>query len=224
MLGERGLWYKMTFYEHSTRVPLILHWPSQFASRRVPQNVSLVDLLPTLAELAGDGKFEPAAPIDGASLLGLASGGGAGWSDTAYGEYTAEGTFHPAFMIRRGRYKYIACEGDPPQLFDVAADPHELKNLAADPGHAAIAAGFAKEAATKWNSAALRGQIVASQRQRLLVHKALMQGRIQPWDWQPRIDAAKQYNRNYGGELYDTDRRARVPYRPEPPKDGPGRG
>ena len=39
----------------------------------------------------------------------------------------------------------------------------------------------------------------------------------------PKIDAAKQYNRNYGGELYDTDRRARVPYRAEPPKDGPGR-
>ena len=223
MLGERGLWYKMTFYEHSTRVPLIMHWPSQFAPRRVAQNVSLVDLLPTLAELAGDGKFDPVAPIDGASLLGLASGGGAGWADTAYGEYTAEGTFHPAFMIRRGKHKYVACEGDPPQLFDVAADPHELKNLAADPGHPAIAAGFAKEAAAKWNSAALRAQIVASQRQRLLVHEALMQGRVQPWDWQPKIDAARQYNRNYGGELYDTDRRARVPYRAEPPKDGPGK-
>jgi hypothetical protein len=50
-----------------------------------------------------------------------------------------------------------------------------------------------------------------------------MKGRVQPWDWQPKIDAARQYNRNYGGELYDTDRRARVPYRAEPPKDGPGR-
>jgi choline-sulfatase len=223
MLGERGLWYKMNFFERSTRVPLILHAPRLFGARRVAESVSLVDLLPTFVDLAGEGApFAPASDIDGRSLLGLAAGKAAGWPDSVYGEYMAEGTFQPVFMIRRGRYKYIACDGDPPQLFDLASDPHELKNLAGDAGHASIAAEFAQEATAKWNSRALCEQIVLSQRQRLFVQEALLKGRIHSWDYEPRTDASRQYNRNYGGELYDTDRCARLPNRPEPPKDGRG--
>ncbi|MGE0117867.1 MAG: choline-sulfatase [Dongiaceae bacterium] len=223
MLGERGLWYKMTFFERAARVPLILHAPRLFAARRVPQSVSLVDLLPTFADLAGESApFAPATPIDGRSLVGLAAGGEG--SDEVYGEYMAEGTVQPIFMIRRGRYKYVCCDGDPPQLFDLSADPHELVNLADDPRHARLAADFAGNAAAKWDSAGIREQVVRSQRQRLLVQEALLAGRIHAWDYEPRTDAARQYNRNYGGELYDTDRRARLPNRAEPPKDGKGRG
>jgi hypothetical protein len=54
------------------------------------------------------------------------------------------------------------------------------------------------------------------------VQEALLRGRAHPWDYEPRADASRQYNRNYGGELYDTDRRARLPHRAEPPKDGRG--
>jgi choline-sulfatase len=223
MLGERGLWYKMNFFERSTRVPLILHAPRLSGARRVAENVSLVDLLPTFVELAGEGApFEPASELDGRSLVGLAAGRAAGWPDSVYGEYMAEGTVQPVFMIRRGRYKYIACDGDPPQLFDLASDPHELTNLIGDSAHARLAGEFAREAAAKWHGAALREQIVLSQRQRLFVQEALLKGRIHSWDYEPRTDAARQYNRNYGGELYDTDRRARLPHRPEPPKDGRG--
>jgi choline-sulfatase len=223
MLGERGLWYKMTFFERAARVPLILHAPRLFGARRVAQNVSLVDLLPTFAELAGEGApFAPATAIDGRSLLGLAAGRAEGWPDQVYGEYMAEGTFEPVFMTRRGGHKYVACAGDPPLLFDLASDPHELENLAGDAAHAKIAAAFAQETATRWSSGALRAQIVASQRQRLFVQEALLRGRVHPWDYEPRTDASRQYNRNYGGELYDTDRRARLPHRSEPPKDGRG--
>jgi choline-sulfatase len=223
MLGERGLWYKMNFFERAARVPLILHAPRLFGARRVAENVSLVDLLPTFVDLAGEGApFEPATAIDGRSLVGLAAGRAADWPDSVYGEYMAEGTFQPVFMIRRGRYKYVACAGDPPQLFDLASDPHELKNLAGDAAHARLAADFAQETAARWNSAALREQIILSQRQRLFVQESLLKGRIHPWDYEPRSDASRQYNRNYGGELYDTDRRARLPNRPEPSKDGKG--
>jgi len=55
MLGERGLWYKMSFFEGAARVPLIVSAPGRFAPRRVAQSVSLVDILPTLVELAHDG-------------------------------------------------------------------------------------------------------------------------------------------------------------------------
>jgi choline-sulfatase len=123
-------------------------------------------------------------------------------------------------MIRRDRWKYIACAGDPPQLYDVAADPHELRNLADEPKHTKVAQAFAAEVAAKWNGAAIRAQVVESQRNRIFVQEALLKGRIAPWDFQPFQDASKQYNRNYGAELYDTDRRARIPFQPEPKQDG----
>ena len=50
-LGERGLWYKMSFLEHSARVPLVVHAPGRFESRRVTTPVSIADLAPTLADL-----------------------------------------------------------------------------------------------------------------------------------------------------------------------------
>jgi choline-sulfatase len=223
MLGERGLWYKMNFFEHAARVPMIVHAPRALRPRRIAENVSLMDLLPTFCEIATDGKgVEYAAPVDGNSVLDLAAGSSTGWSNTVFGEYMAEGTFHPAFMIRRGRWKYIACAGDPHQLYDVSADPSELRNLAADPKHAEVARSFAGEVAAKWDGAAIRAEVVESQRNRILVQEALLKGKITSWDFQPFQDAAKQYNRNYGAELYDTDRRARIPFGPEPKRDGKG--
>ncbi len=55
MLGERGLWYKMNWHENAARVPLIIGFPGEARPRRVAQSVSTIDLLPTLAEIAGDG-------------------------------------------------------------------------------------------------------------------------------------------------------------------------
>ncbi len=52
MLGERGLWYKMSFFEQSARVPLIVRVPGA-GPRRVAEPVSLLDVTPTLLELAG---------------------------------------------------------------------------------------------------------------------------------------------------------------------------
>ncbi|MGF7162251.1 choline-sulfatase [Rhodoligotrophos appendicifer] len=218
MLGERGLWFKMVFYERSIRVPLIMNWPGTLTAGRVKENASLVDLLPTLMDIAGPEAPPLAAPVDGSSLLPLAQGSSAGWPDTVYGEYFAEGTTEPVFMIKRGTFKFVTAAGDPPQLFDTEADPDELVNLADDPAHTRLAAEFAAAADARWDSRALRSQVVASQQARLLVQDALLTGKVTPWDFQPLFDATKQYNRNYGGELYDTDRRARIPYREEPPK------
>jgi choline-sulfatase len=190
----------------------------------VPRAVSLVDLLPTLADIAGCGaEATAAAPLDGASLMPLARGTARGAADAVLAEYTAEGTTEPLFMIRRGRHKFVAGRGDPPLLFDVVADPHELRNLAGRREHAARVDAFAREVERTWDADRLRAEVIASQRARTFVQAALLEGRVTPWDYEPREDAARRYNRNYGGELYDTDRRARLPFRPEPAKDGRGR-
>jgi choline-sulfatase len=199
MLGERGLWYKMTFFERAVRVPLILCAPAQLAARRVAPSVSLVDLLPTLLDIAGDGtRTALAAPIDG--------------------------TTQPIFMIRRNNYKYIACDGDPPQLFDLTAGPIELNNVAGQPEHAALAAAFAEEVARKWDSEAIRRQVIDSQRRRALVHGALLRGRVHPWDYAPTVDASRQYYRNNADASFTSDRTSRVPSRPPPARDGMAEG
>ena len=51
MLGERGMWFKFNPYEQTIKVPLIVHAPGAPAARRVRENCSLVDLLPTLLGL-----------------------------------------------------------------------------------------------------------------------------------------------------------------------------
>ena len=70
MLGEHGLWRKMSFYEQSARVPLQVRWPGRAAAgRHVGECVSLVDVTATMVEAAG--AAAAAAPMDGHSLSGL---------------------------------------------------------------------------------------------------------------------------------------------------------
>ena len=65
MLGERGLWYKMTFFEGGARVPLVVSVPGRTAPLRIGAAVSLIDILPTLVDLAGGDPSGLASPIDG---------------------------------------------------------------------------------------------------------------------------------------------------------------
>lgn len=75
MLGEHSLWYKMNYYEMSARIPLVIYDPKQFEARRVKEAVSSMDLLPTLVDLASNGraseKIHPGLPMDGHSLYPL---------------------------------------------------------------------------------------------------------------------------------------------------------
>lgn len=207
MLGERGLWYKMHWFEMAARVPLLVHAPKRFAAHRVSQSVSTLDLLPTLVELAG-GQVEQGLELEGHSLLPHLEGEGG--HDEVLGEYMAEGTVSPLMMIRRGPWKFVYSEQDPLLLFNLDSDPQELHNLAESSEHKGILAGFLAEARERWDIPAIHAATLASQRRRRLVAEALSQGKLTSWDHQPWVDASQQYMRNHI-DLDDLERRARFP-------------
>ncbi|MEO0495326.1 MAG: choline-sulfatase [Actinomycetota bacterium] len=197
MLGERGLWYKMSTLDHSMRVPMVMAGPGVVHGTS-PEPCSLVDLLPTMLDWASPGEWPALGmDLDGRSLAAAAGGAAPDPDATALGEYCAEAASHPIFMIRRGRWKYVHCDTDPPMLFDMDADPGELHDLAGDPAHAEVAATFAAEVARRWDSAAIRRDVLASQRRRRAVHAAMSAGRRVDWDYQPRRDASEEYVRNH---------------------------
>ena len=208
MLGDRGLWYKMSFFEGAARVPLVVAGPGRFAPGRVGASVSLVDLLPTLVDLAG---------VDGQGLAGTTDGrslaphlAGRPGHDEAVGEYLAEGAIAPIVMIRRGRFKFIHSPADPDQLYDLAADPGERDNLASGGSHSATVAAFRDEVSRRWRLDLLDAEVRASQRRRRLVAAALATGRSRSWDFQPFRDAGRQYVRS-GVDLDDLEASARFP-------------
>jgi choline-sulfatase len=215
MLGERGLWYKMSFFEGASRVPLVIASPGRFAPRRVAASVSLVDIMPTLIDIAGGDARSLGVPIDGRSLAPCLAGGAS--HDEAIGEYLAEGAIAPMVMIRRGALKFIHSPTDPDQLYDLGRDPGERYNLAGKAEHVANVAGFRAEVAKRWDLAALDADVRASQRRRRLVDAALNQGEIRAWDFQPFRDASKQYMRN-SMDLDDLEAMARFP-RISPPSN-----
>lgn len=208
MLGERGLWYKMNFFEGSTRIPLVVHAPGRFAPRRVSSPVSLVDVLPTIVELAGGSASDAVEPLAGRSLVPLCAGEYE--ARTVIGEYAAEGACAPIVMIRRDDLKFVHCPVDPDQLYDLAVDPHERVNLATDPAHTDIVATFRAEVAERWDLARFHTEVLADQARRRLVSSALRSGTFTPWDHTPRRDAAGEYMRNHL-DLNDVERTARWP-------------
>ena len=195
MLGDRGLWYKMSFFERSARVPMILAGPG--VAQGIAGNAcSLIDLFPTFLDIAGGETTRVGAPLDGRSLMSLARGEDDP-ADIAIGEYCAEMTPWPVFMIRRGALKYIHCDVDPPQLFDLKLDPEERVNRAQDPDYAQEAQAFAQEVAERWDSAKLRQDVLETQKSRRALHAAMAAGSGEDWDYNPPRDASQEYVRNH---------------------------
>ena len=136
-LGEHnGIWQKRTLLEPSARTPLIIRDPrigATPASRRI---VELLDLYPTLAELAG---LEPPARLEGRSLTPLMRTPDADWDDFAFTQILrpADDRLTEPVMgrtVRTARFRYTEWNGGKAgaELYDLQADPGEFDNLASD--------------------------------------------------------------------------------------------
>jgi len=154
-MGEHGLWQKMSLFEESARVPLLIVAPGQAQAGTVAKSpVTLLDLYPTLAELC-----DVSAPtnLQGQSLVPMLTDpnhAGRGWALTqvSRGGGPARATVTPdagsgggrffGYSLRTPRWRFTEWdEGNRGrELYDHDSDPRELTNLADSPQHAAIVA------------------------------------------------------------------------------------
>jgi choline-sulfatase len=211
-LGERGLWYKMSFLEPSAHVPFVVWSPKRFKHRRVAEPVSLIDILPSFAGIA-QGTDTPtlARQTDGRSLLPLLNGAAENHDQTIFGEYLAEGTVAPLYMLRKGPWKFIHTPTDPDQLFNLEDDPNELNNLAS--GHRLVPK-MRTEIEARFDIPRIHEAVLQSQQSRLMMFEAMKNGALFPWDFQPLRKASEQYTRNHMS-VTDRDLQSRFPRAPD---------
>ena len=127
-MGEHGHYQKKTLFEAATRVPLIISAPEQKLRGTVNSSpTELIDIYPTLAELAGY-----AAPnyLQGKSLVSALNDPEARPREDALSQIDG------GYSLRTDRYRYTewgdeGAEGT--ELYDHNSDPAEMKNLAEDP-------------------------------------------------------------------------------------------
>lgn len=210
MLGERGMWFKQSFYEGSTTVPLIVSAPNRFKPGRVDKLTSLLDLVPTFMDFATEGNAPaPVVPLEGQSLYGLLTEDGqCEWNNEVISEYTGEGVVAPCRMLRRDNYKYIYTHGHPPLLYDLEADPLEVNNLIGQAEVADIEQVLAAAILDGWDPELINQQCLQSQKERLFIQQST-QGNP-TWAHLSRLGDDHRYVRN--ASAVGTKAKARYPF------------
>jgi len=130
-LGQKQHWRKHALWEVTTRTTLIISLPAETGRGGTsPRPVSLIDLYPTLVELAG---VPGRSGLDGQSLVPLLENPKAEWPRpvlTTYG--------YRNHSVRTERWRYIEYHGGGQELYDHEADPNEWTNLASMPEYASV--------------------------------------------------------------------------------------
>lgn len=209
MLGERGLWYKMSFYEWSCRIPLIIHAPGRYQPSVVDTPVAQVDILPTLVELVSGNSTEFIDNPSGKSLIGLCNGDKPE-AEYIVSEYLGEGAVSPMLMIRLGSLKYINSGSDPELLYDLESDPNELNNLANESDMVEVIQGFRGHVESHWNVDRVHRNVLADQKRRRFINQCLRKGQYTSWDYAPPRDYANEFTRSHY-ELSQFDYESRWP-------------
>lgn len=124
-LGEKGITGKNTLWERSTHVPLVFAGPGVAAGATCERPAELLDLYPTLAELAG---LTPKDGLEGHSLVAQLKDAKA---ERTWPAVTTHNQNNHA--VRTERWRYIRYADGSEELYDRTADPNEWTNLASNP-------------------------------------------------------------------------------------------
>lgn len=147
-LGEHGLWQKMSIFEESARVPLIIAAPGKGVKGGVADTpVGLIDLYPTLTDLCG---VKAPKNLQGQSLVPMLkdlSVTGRGWAITQVTRGRRDGQRFFGYSLRTPRWRYTEWDDGEQgrELYDHDADPRELTNLAAKDTHADTVARLSRQ-------------------------------------------------------------------------------
>ena len=149
-LGEHGLWQKMSVFEESARVPLIIAAPKTAVKGGVAKDpVGLIDLYPTLTELCG---VKAPENLQGQSLVPMLkdpSAAGRGWAVTQVSRNRSikQGGRFFGYSLRTPRWRYTewAQGKQGRELYDHDDDPRELKNLAGKAEYAETVAQLSEQ-------------------------------------------------------------------------------
>ena len=135
-LGEKEITGKNTLWDRGTKVPLIFAGPGVKGGQRTLQPAELLDLYPTLVDLAG---LPARSDLEGISLVPQLKNGGTKRVRPAITSHN-QGNHG----IRSERWRYIRYADDTEELYDMQNDPNEWTNLAGKPEHAAVIAEHKK--------------------------------------------------------------------------------
>ncbi|MCZ6676799.1 MAG: sulfatase-like hydrolase/transferase [Candidatus Poribacteria bacterium] len=186
-VGEHGLWWKQTFYEHSATVPAILSWPGVLPEGiRCDRVISALDLNATMLDALD---ALPLPSSHGRSVLPLVRDENPQWEDIAFSEYcTDEGCIHR--MVRRGDWKLNYYHGQPPQLFNLKEDPDELHDRTQDPMCQEIQEILTQRVLEGWNPDLVAEKMAARRAERKILT-----------DWARHTQPKDLYRRNLLPEM-----------------------
>ncbi|GAA4281050.1 sulfatase [Gaetbulibacter aestuarii] len=167
-LGDLNSWGKMTNYDIDLKVPIILRYPEQ-EKRGVKTDamVELVDLFPSLCELAG---IKVPDYMQGTSFVPLTKNPEKPWKKAVFSQFhrrpkvSADGHRYMGYSMNTEKYHYVEWYGWDPEtgtrgdfkgreLYDRISDPYETVNIAEDPEEQGIIQNLSKELAAGWQEA-----------------------------------------------------------------------
>lgn len=129
-VGQHGQWMKQSLFETSARVPLIFRVPKLGGGKKSNRTVELLDIYPTLAELAN---LPAPTDLDGKSLVSLLENPASNWNKAAYTQVKRpNGVVGRSVRTERWRYTEWNEGKAGAELYDHDKDPDEFNNLAAD--------------------------------------------------------------------------------------------